>query len=294
MTRILSVFLFLSIINFAVAQSTCSTAQFIRDSKVSSTSKSNETWYKFRAKGALLTFKGKLESDSLLEYQIFSDGDCDHISAGYTTPLRSTVKGFDAMTNELWEMVLNEGRCVCGTCLAKIKLNYNKGLQVKQGGIYLLRVVSNRKPFKFELKYDKIDKLHPIQFDMDSVDLKMIEVGMVYQMKELFFVPATPDFLKRSFGELEKLKKFLAKNTILKVEVRGHVNGPMQTNPEFYQVLSDQRAEAVKAFLIDNGVKPERISTKGMSNKEMRFSSPKNEFEAIENRRVEIVITAVK
>ena len=76
--------------------------------------------------------------------------------------------------------------------------------------------------------------------------------------------------------------------------MRGHVNGPMQANIEFYQQLSDDRALAVKNFLVENGVDLNRISIRGMSNTEMRYRSPKNEMEAIENRRVEIVITAVK
>ena len=157
-----------------------------------------------------------------------------------------------------------------------------------------MKIISKGKPFNFNLKYAEIDNLNPIQFDIDSVDLSLIEVGMVYQMKNLFFIPATPNFLKRSLTELEKLKLFLAKNEVLKVEVRGHVNGPMQANLEFYQQLSDDRASAVKTFLIENGVDAKRISTRGMSNKEMRYTSPKNEFEAVENRRVEIVITTVK
>ncbi len=294
MIRVLSVVFFLFFIGATQAQNTCSSATFIRETKIKSNTTLKESWYKFRAKGALLTFTGKLDADSLLEYEIYDDGNCERITPGYITPLRSTVKGFAAMTDELWEMVVNEGRCVCGTCLSKINLNYNRALKVKQGNLYLLKVVSKGKPFSFNLKYDKVDKLNPIQFNMDSVDLSIIEVGMVYQMKKLFFIPATPDFLRRSFGELEKLKLFLAKNEVLKVEVRGHVNGPMQANLKFYQELSDARASAVKSFLVENGVEADRISTRGMSNKEMRYASPKNEFEAIENRRVEIVITTVK
>jgi hypothetical protein len=294
MIRILSVVFFLFFISAIQAQNSCSTAEFIRETKIKSTTTPGESWYKFRSKGALLTFKGQLGNDSLLEYEIYADGNCDQITPGYITPLRSTVKGFEAMTDELWEMVVNEGRCVCGTCLSKINLNYNRALKVNQGNLYLLKIISHGKPFTFELKYDKVDKLNPIQFDMDSVDLSLIEVGMVYQMKELFFIPATPNFLRRSFAELDRLKLFLAKNEVLKVEVRGHVNGPMQANLEFYQQLSDDRATAVKNFLVHNGVKEDRISIRGMSNKEMRYASPKNEFEAIENRRVEIVITTVK
>jgi hypothetical protein len=294
MIRVLSVVFSMFFISVVQAQNSCSTATFLRDTKIKSNITAKESWFKFRAKGGLLTFTGKLDADSLLEYEIYNDGNCERITSGYVTPLRSTVKGFAAMTDELWEMVVNEGRCVCGTCLSKINLNYNRALKVTQGNLYLLKVVSKGKPLEFDLKYDKVDKLNPIQFDMDSVDLDLIEVGMVYQMKKLFFIPATPNFLKRSFGELDKLKLFLAKNEVLKVEVRGHVNGPMQANLEFYQELSDDRASAVKIFLVDNGVEADRISTKGMSNKEMRYASPKNEFEAIENRRVEIVITTVK
>jgi len=293
MIRVLSALFLLLFISVIQAQNSCSSATFIRNTKITSISKSPESWYKFRAKGALLTFIGELESDSLFEYEVFKNGDCTDIIPGYITPLRSTVKGFEAMTVELWEMVVNEGRCVCNTCLSKIKLNYDIALKVKQGDLYLLKVVSHGKPFSFELKYDKIDQLNPIQFDMDSVDLSLIEVGMVYQMKELFFIPGTPNFLKRSFVELKKLKLFLAKNKVLKVEVRGHVNGPMQASIEFYQQLSDDRALAVKKFLVENGVDLDRISIRGMSNTEMRYRSPKNEMEAIENRRVEIVITAL-
>ena len=293
MIRVFLVAFFLFFVGYIKAQDICSSARFIRETNVKSNSVSEELWYKFRAKGALLAFTGKLDSDSLLEYEIYNDGDCEQINLGYITPLRSTVKGFEAMTDELWEMVVNDGRCFCATCLSKININYNRALKVKQGNLYLLKIVSKGKSFNFNFKYYEIDNLNPIQFNIDSVDLSLIEVGMVYQMKKLFFIPATPNFLKRSFAELENLKLFLAKNEVLKVEVRGHVNGPMQANLEFYQQLSDDRASAVKNFLIENGVDADRISTRGMSNKEMRYTSPKNEFEAIENRRVEIVITTV-
>lgn len=296
MTRILSIVFLLSFSLHTIGQNSCATATFLRDSVVKSTAKPNsDTWYRFRAKGALLKFTGSLlENDSLLEYQIFEDGNCDHISAGYVTPKRSTVRGYAAMTDEIWEKVVNDGRCACNTCISKLNLDLSKGLKVVQGDMYLLKVVSKGKPFEFKLNYDQIDHLNPIQFDIDKVDVSQIENGMVYQMKELFFIPATPKYLKKSYPELNKLKTFLETNKVLKVEVRGHVNGPANTKPKFYQELSDARAKAVKDFLVENGVEADRVSIKGMANKEMRYKSPKNEFEAIENRRVEIVIVSLK
>lgn len=276
-------------------QNNCSTAEFIRDNKIKVNKAGETTWYKFRAKGSLLDFQGKLaKTDSTLEYAIYNDGNCSQISSGITEAKRSTIKGYYAMTEELWEKVIDDGICACGTCLSKLKIDTKKKLKVKPGGMYLLKVVSHGKPFEFSLEYEGVDPINPIQFDLSKPDISTLEVGMVYQMKELFFVPAKYVFLETSYPELNKLKTFLAQNKVLSVEVRGHVNGPANNDPVFYQELSDNRAKAVRDFLVKNGVEKNRINIKGMANKQMRFPSPITEEEAIQNRRVEIVITAVK
>lgn len=295
MTKLFS---FLFLIGFSIqvmGQNSCSTAQFIRDNKIKVNKAGSETWYKFRAKGSLLDFQGKLtQTDSTLEYAIYYDADCSRIESGSSEAKRSTVKGYYAMTEELWQKVIDDGICACGTCLSKMKIDVNKKLKVKQGGMYLLKVVSHGKPFEFSLNYEGVDVINPIQFDLKNPDISTLEVGMVYQMRELFFVPAKYVFLETSYPELNKLKTFLAQNKVLHVEVRGHVNGPANNDPVFYQELSDNRAKAVRDFLVSNGVEKKRINIKGMANKQMRFPSPVSEAEAIQNRRVEIVITAVE
>lgn len=295
MTQLFSFLLFIGLSVQTLGQNSCSTAQFIRDNNISVNKSGQENWYRFRAKGALLKIKGQLaKADSTLEYAIYKDGDCSKIITGTTEAKRSTIKGYYAMTEELWEKVIDDGICACATCLSKLKVDVNKALKVKQGDMYLLRVVAKGKPFEFSLEFDGIDEVNPIQFDMKNADVSTLEAGMVYQMKELFFVPAKYIFLETSYPELNQLKEFLAKNKVLHVEVRGHVNGPANNNPEFYQELSDNRAKAVRDFLVKNGVEKKRVNIKGMSNTQMRFPSPISEKEAIENRRVEIVITAVK
>lgn len=283
------------IITSLFAQNTCSTAQFFKGNSLNVVESENETWYRFRAKGRLLNFVGSLAgTDSLLEYEIYEDVACKEIELGFSEPIRSTLHDFDGVSQEMWKLVEDEGRCVCSTCFSRIVIDYSKGMIVEQGKMYLLRIVSHKVGFEFKLTFDNVDELYPIQFDIDNVNVEQIEEGMVYQMKQLFFIPGQSVYLKSSLPELERIKRFLEKNKVLHVEVRGHVNGPANNKPVFYQELSDGRAKAVRDFLVEHGVEANRINIRGMSNKEMRYLSPKNEMEAIENRRVEIVITAVQ
>lgn len=293
--KLVSFFLFVFYSFFLNAQLNCDNASSLKKEQIKVAQSMNEVWYKFRAKGGLLDFKGELaKSDSLFEYEIYPFTDCYKIKSGFVTPLRSVTKNGGGLTEELWEKVIEEGICACGTCLEKLEADLKKGLKVKQGDFYLLRVIANEEPFEFKMTYSEIDTLNPIQFSIDSIPIEEVEIGMVYQLKEIFFIPATPNYLPKSIPELEKLEGFLKKHQVLKVEVRGHVNGPAQTKPEFYLSLSIARAEAIKKFLVENGVEANRIDAKGMSNWQMRYPSPKNVFEAGENRRVEIVITATE
>lgn len=276
-------------------QSKCSDAIFLKKNEMNVKQGFNEVWYKFRAKGNLLDFRGELvKSDSLFQYEIYSFSDCKKIGSEKVSPIRSVVKNSVIITQEIWENFIEDGICICKTCLTKIKTNSKKHLRIKQGDFYFLKVLSFGAPFNFKMSYSDVDSLNPIQFSIDSIPLEEIEVGMVYQLKEIFFIPATPNYLPKSLPELKKLGGFLKNHEVLRVQVRGHVNGPAQTKPEFYQSLSNERADAIKKFLVENGVREGRVNAKGMSNFQMRYPSPKNAFEAEENRRVEIVITAVE
>ena len=276
-------------------QLSCTSPQYIKKKNISIKHSDQEAWFKFRAKGALLDFVGNYqEKDSLFEYEIYPLSDCKKIRSGRVTPIRSVLKKSKVVTSEIWKRVVEEGICACPSCLSKIDIDHQKPLRLKQGEFYLLKVLSYGKPFEFKLNFGEIDSLHPIQFSIDSIPFEEIEIGMVYQLREVFFVPAEAKYLDKSIPELKKLELFLKKHQVLKVQVRGHVNGPAQTKPAFYQSLSDERALVIKEFLVENGVAEHRVDAKGMSNFQMRYPSPKDSFQAKENRRVEIVILAVE
>ncbi len=64
-----------------------------------------------------------------------------------------------------------------------------------------------------------------------------------------------------AFRPLEELTKFLKKNATVNLHITGHTDniGKDTTN----QLLSEQRAKVVADFLINNGIRPERLSTFG-------------------------------
>lgn len=86
---------------------------------------------------------------------------------------------------------------------------------------------------------------------------------------------------------LEKLIHYLQENPNQKIEIRGHTDeiGLAKSN----QLLSEKRANAIKTYLIQQGISSSRIQTKGMS-----FLRPKvarNQAEARKfNRRIEIIL----
>jgi len=83
---------------------------------------------------------------------------------------------------------------------------------------------------------------------------------------------------------------FMEKNPTVMIEVGGHVNGPGERNFKRYKELSYNRADAVKSYLIKNGIVESRVDFKGYGNSQMLYSRPKSPYQESANRRVEIKI----
>lgn len=96
------------------------------------------------------------------------------------------------------------------------------------------------------------------------------------------FVGGQAVFLTTSYPNLEKLKALMLEDTTLQVKLHGHVccDNDMP--------LSIKRAEAVKQYLISNGVDKTRISAEGFSNT-MELVPDDSEAHMSMNRRVEAI-----
>ena len=136
---------------------------------------------------------------------------------------------------------------------------------------------------------DNIDLTNVQQYQEITRDLYLIpiEVDEKIVLNNLFFQAGKSILLPSSYPELDRLKQVLDDNPDIKIEVVGHTNniGDIQKLVQ----LSEQRAEAVKKYLVSKGVSPDRISTKGYGpNKPIASNNTK--AGRTKNQRVEFKI----
>lgn len=122
------------------------------------------------------------------------------------------------------------------------------------------------------------------------IELEPVRSGKKVQLEELDFIPGTSQFTEKSIPKLKRLKDFLVLNSMLSIEVQGHVYEPGDANSFAGQKMSEARAKRVMKYLVDNGISKERITAVGLGSKYPMFPSPKHYQEEQANRRVEILI----
>ena len=117
--------------------------------------------------------------------------------------------------------------------------------------------------------------------------LQPIKVGSSVTLKNVFFATASFELESKSEVELDKLVDFLNENAQLEIEISGHTDdvGDDESN----RVLSDNRAKAVKEYLIAKGIEASRLEHKGYGETKPVQSNDTEEGRAM-NRRTEFKI----
>ena len=119
------------------------------------------------------------------------------------------------------------------------------------------------------------------------VPLQPIKKGEIIVLNNIFFAFNSAELKQESEKEINEIFNFLQQNSTLKIEIVGHTDNI--GGEKFNLNLSENRAAAVRNALIDKGIKPERLTSKGLG-----FSQPIDTNSTEEgrerNRRVECVI----
>ena len=118
---------------------------------------------------------------------------------------------------------------------------------------------------------------------------KVVVTAEKIEIREtIYFKSLKAEILPKSFDLLDEVTEtVLAYPRIKKIEIQGHTD--ITRNHDFCDKLSQARAEAVRQYLIEHGVKPERLTAKGYG-KRNPISTKKRVNP--ENRRVEFHIIA--
>ena len=116
---------------------------------------------------------------------------------------------------------------------------------------------------------------------------EMIDEGTTVPINNLFFDTGKFTILSNSIPELKRIAKIIQANN-LKVGIEGHTDNVGEDAANL--TLSEQRANAVKEFLVKEGCNPNQLNTKGFG-KTKPVAPNDTEKGRAKNRRVELKLT---
>lgn len=125
---------------------------------------------------------------------------------------------------------------------------------------------------------------------LKALDANTIKEGQVIQIEKLYFKADEATVTSESYDVLDEVYSFLSGNPDVTVEIGGHTND--RPPHHFCDSLSTARAISVADYLIERGIKEERIETKGYG-KRRPIASNRTIAGRKRNQRVEIKILTV-
>ena len=163
---------------------------------------------------------------------------------------------------------------------------------------------------KEEVEDEHITAVDPVKAEIDTVTIveTIVDTLIVEKVDTVFVKEPTNDevrkammrasdhlefeydkaiILKGSYGDLESLTNLLLVREELKISLEGHTDS--NGTEEYNMRLSENRVEAVKDFLVANGVDPKRIKT-AYFGESKPIADNKTEEGRAKNRRVDMEI----
>jgi outer membrane protein OmpA-like peptidoglycan-associated protein len=125
--------------------------------------------------------------------------------------------------------------------------------------------------------------------DYYTLDLYVepLQKGSTIALQPIFFQQSKAIILEESFGELERLAQLLTLTPSLHIRIEGHTDNVGRI--EDLMQLSQERADAVKAFLIERGIAASRLNTVGHGPK-IPLDENSTEYQRQRNRRVQVIV----
>lgn len=125
---------------------------------------------------------------------------------------------------------------------------------------------------------------NPIETELE---LSKLEPGKTYRINDIKYQTNSAEIERSSKLVLQEFALYLKENPTLTINIFGHTDNVGK--PKDNLVLSDKRANAVKSYLIELGIKANRLKAKGFGETKP-LDSNENETGRANNRRTEFQI----
>jgi len=150
---------------------------------------------------------------------------------------------------------------------------------------YLLTI--KKDDYAYESKYISTEDETFKQPAKININIKQIEVGASYQLKDINFASNSFELNEASRFIIDGFIIFLKENPHVSIEIQGHTDDV--GNDKNNLILSENRAKSVYEYLIQNNIIPARLSYKGYGESKPVESNLTEEGRA-KNRRTVFVI----
>ncbi|MCB9234674.1 MAG: PD40 domain-containing protein [Bacteroidia bacterium] len=233
--------------------------------------------------------KGFTNSDrdgGLGGYDIYSFELDERIRPKFTTFVRGVV--LDNVTSKPLEGTLTFINLETGDTIRQVASNSYSGkflLSLPMDQDYA--AFSDAKGYLFKSQNFTLKGAQEEYFDL-IIRLDPIEEGKPIVLENIFYETAKFDLKEESEAELNHLVYFMKINPKITIEISGHTDdvGSDQDN----LLLSDNRANSVKKYLVEKGIPDQRITAVGYGESRPMFPNDSDEHRA-KNRRTELKVT---
>jgi len=117
--------------------------------------------------------------------------------------------------------------------------------------------------------------------------ISIVPKGTLFTLEDIQFQFDSAQLLSNAKIELDKWLQVLNDYPNLKIVIQGHIC----CIPKDEILLSSQRAKSVMTYFLSKGIAPNRLEYVGFGSSKPKFKIPeKNGYEALMNRRVEIIL----
>jgi len=130
-------------------------------------------------------------------------------------------------------------------------------------------------------------KAAALQQEVNDLHARSTDRGLVLTLGDVLFETGRAELKSGTIADLDRLAAFLSKNPDRTVTIEGHTDSV--GSEDFNLGLSQRRAEAVRSYLLRQGVDASRISANGLG-ESAPVASNSTAGGRQQNRRVEIIV----